>query len=621
MKRVENEGSAMSVRRIRRWTALATVGGVAAVLVVAGSPASSATGGRDKATSALMNVASSAAPFQHNLQAWPTMAVDPVNTDVLAATANDWVDMQPCSKQAATTGAGCGLPAADPNVGGASNRGVGFSGVYFSFNQGRRWTQPTYQGLTAAGCDPTVEPCTAQPGPIHTVPNYYENGLRTRGGSSVAFGPVLKNGKFSWKNGSRLYLSTTGGTLTNSAIVPGRIDSSKAIMVSHIDNATPARVANQANWSAPVTVPESAPAISTPTAAQVWADNASSSRYFGRVYTCYNDFLYAVVPGNVGPIQPTVGVSSDGGQTWQTHGIAPPVNSPSEGHRVFCTVRTDSRGVVYAFFTHYSGIFPSFERTATQSMMKSFDGGATWTEPVDILPMDTGCFTIDQISFRCVDAGPAGNPQEPQPNVSIANGAPTGADATDEIVFDWSDGRLGPDKQASFLSYSRDRGRTWSTPEAVSRPGERVLFTSLAIAPDASRVYVTYNAFTTPSSPTTSQPRLLRGVLRSAAIGRGGAPVGWITNHEGRSGDTRGTSFGVWNYPEFLGFGVSAIATRRYGAGTWTDVSHTADCPAIDAWRQASNEADKVLTPAPWPLADCPANFGNSDVVSATTGR
>ena len=40
-----------------------------------------------------------------------------------------------------------------------------------------------------------------------------------------------------------------------------------------------------------------------------------------------------------------------------------------------------------------------------------------------------------------------------------------------------------------------------------------------------------------------------------------------------------------------------------------------------DAWRQASNEADKVLTPAPWPLADCPANFGNSDVVSATTGR
>jgi hypothetical protein len=392
-------------------------------------------------------------------------------------------------------------------------------------------------------------------------------------------------------------------------------------MVSHIDNATPTRVADQSNWSKPVTVPESAPAISTPTAAQVWADNAGSSRYFGRVYTCYNDFLYSVVPGNVGPIQPTVGVSSDGGQTWQTHKIAPPVDSAGDGHRVFCTVRTDSRGVVYAFFTHYSGTFPSFEQTAAQSMMKSFDGGATWTEPVDILPMNTGCNYVDKLSFRCVDAGPAGNPQEPQPNVSIANGAPTGADATDEIVFAWDDGRLGQDKQAAFLSHSSDRGRTWSTPEAVSRPGERELFTSVAIAPDASRVYVTYMAFTTPFRPTTSTPRLLRGVLRSAAIGRNGAPVRWTTDYVGPTGDARGTSFGVWNYSEFLGFGVSAIATRRYGAGTWTDVSRAADCPAIDAWRQASNEAGKVLTPAPWPLADCPANFGNSDIVSATTAR
>jgi hypothetical protein len=128
-------------------------------------------------------------------------------------------------------------------------------------------------------------------------------------------------------------------------------------------------------------------------------------------------------------------------------------------------------------------------------------------------------------------------------------------------------------------------------------------------------------AFTTPFSPTTSTPRLLRGVLRSAAIGRNGAPFHWTSDYVGPTGDARGTSFGVWNYSEFLGFGVSAIATRHYGAGTWTDVSHAADCPALDAWRQASNEAGKVLTPAPWPLADCPANFGNSDIVSATTAR
>ena len=114
---------------------------------------------------------------------------------------------------------------------------------------------------------------------------------------------------------------------------------------------------------------------------------------------------------------------------------------------------------------------------------------------------------------------------------------------------------------------------------------------------------------------------MLRGVLRSAVIGRHGAPVGWTTRYVGPSGDARGTSFAVWNYPEFVGFFVYAIATRHYGVGAWTDVSRTADCPAIDVWRQASFEADRVFTPAPWPLADCPANFGNSDIVSATTAR
>jgi hypothetical protein len=464
-----------------------------------------------------------------------------------------------------------------------------------------------------------VEPCTAQPGPIHTVPNYYENGLRARGGSSAAFGPVLRDGKFSWANGSRLYLSTTGSNLTNTPIEPGRLDATRAMMVSHIDNPTPARTADQSNWSDPVIVPERTPATSTPTEEQIWADNAGSSRFFGNVYMCYNDFLFPPVAGSVGPLQPTLAVSSDGGQTWTTRNVAPPVNSPSEGYRLACTVRTDSHGVVYAFFTHFPGQFPSFGIEGAQTIIKSFDGGATWTEPVDFLPMHTGCFYVDRIGDRCTGEGPAGTANEPGPSVGIANGAPTGADATDEIVFTWSDGRFGQNQEAALVSYSTDRGETWSAPVKVSRPGERVLYTAVAIAPDASRVYATYNAFTTPFSTTTSDPRLLQGVLRSAAIGRGGAPVGWTTNYVGRSGDARGTSFAVWNYPEFLGFYVYAIATRRYGAGAWTDVSRTADCPAVDAWRQASLEADKVLTPAPWPQADCPAKFGNSDIASATT--
>lgn len=577
-------------------------------------------GDTGNAKGALITVAGPTGVYQRNQQTMPTMAVDPVNTNVLAATGHELMDMQACSREAAINGAACSLPA-NAQGGGSFNKGVSYSGIYFSFDSGRRWTQPTYQGLTAAGCDPTVDPCVPQPGPIHTVPNYYENGLRASGGPSVAFGPVLRDGKFSWKNGSRLYFSSLANNLTSTPIQPGRIESPRTVTVSHIDDPTPARIADQSNWSAPVIVPPTSPATSRPTEDQIWADNASSSRYFGRTYMCYNDFLYVAAPGTTGPIQPTVAVSGDGGQTWATHNIAPPVNSPSEGYRLACTVRTDSRGVVYAFFTHFPDQFPSFGLEGAQTIVKSFDGGATWTEPVDFMPMNIGCYFVDTIGDRCTGEGPAGTANEPGPSVSIANGAPTGAGATDEIFFTWSDGRYGQNKEAALLSYSTDRARTWSTPKVVSKPGERVLYTAVAVAPDASRVYVTYNAFTSPFRPTTSEPRMMHGALRSAVVGRHGAPGGWNTRYVGPSGDARGTTFAVWSYPEFLGFFVSAVATRTYGVGAWTDVSRTADCPAIDAWRQASLEADRVQTPAPWPQTDCPANFGNSDMASATTAR
>ena len=80
----------------------------------------------------------------------------------LPAGANDLVDMQPCSKLASTTAGACSFPL------GTFNLGVGLTGVYFSFNSGHSWVQPIYHGLTAAGCDPTAEPCTAVPGPIQS---------------------------------------------------------------------------------------------------------------------------------------------------------------------------------------------------------------------------------------------------------------------------------------------------------------------------------------------------------------------------------------------------------------------------------------------------------------------
>src|ERR671935_239788 len=86
-------------------------------------------------------------------------------------------------------------------------------------------------------------------------------------------------------------------------------------------------------------------------------------------------------------------------------------------------------------------------------------------------------------------------------------------------------------------------------------------------------------------------------------------------------GDARGTSQGRILYNEFLGDYLYAVATRTYGVGVWTDTRRTADCPAMDAWREASFTAGHRVFPAPWPLGDCPdQSFGNNDIFSASTG-
>jgi hypothetical protein len=607
----------MNGRKKRRYLILAATGGMVLTLS-AGLPVAQAAGTTSPVTrtastatgtGALVSVGSPTGSHPENAQNEPALAVDPTSPNILAAGANDLVDMQPCSKQAATTAAACSFPL------GTFNLGVGLGGVYFSFDSGHSWIQPTYQGLTAAGCSPTAEPCTPQVGPIHTVPNYFENGLRSRSDPGVAFGPVPKNGTFSYANGTRLYYSNLATNLTDTRIQRGGINSNTAIAVSHIDNPTQARVADQSNWSQPFFVPANIAASAGLDKEQVWADNAATSPFFGRAYVCYTDF-HSFSRGNNFAQFPMIAVSADGGLTWKTHSVAPPttVRSSFQG----CTVRTDSHGNVYDFFTHFSNT----SNNGAQTMVTSSNGGTTWGRPVDFMQMNASCFFFDPVAGRCNSEGPAGarNDLMAMPSIDIANGAPTGTDATNEIVDGWSDGRFGVNHEVTLLSFSTDLGQTWSTPQTVSLPGDRALYSAPAIAPDGSRVYVTYNAFTTPLTPTTNAtPRMEHGVLVSSPIGAGGAPTGFTTEFVGPSGDARGTSQGRILYNEFLGDYVYAIATRTYGAGTWTDVPNTADCPAMDAWRLASFNAGHRVFPAPWPLGDCPANFGNNDISSATT--
>ena len=103
------------------------------------------------------------------------------------------------------------------------------------------------------------------------------------------------------------------------------------------------------------------------------------------------------------------------------------------------------------------------------------------------------------------------------PSIDIANGAPTGAGATNVIYDTWVDGRAGVNNEHVMLSYSGDGGTTFSTPQVVAtKPGDRGYYAAVALSPDGTDAYLVYNAFTTPLPPLpndTTTPRGLVGVV------------------------------------------------------------------------------------------------------------
>jgi len=162
-----------------------------------------------------------------------------------------------------------------------------------------------------------------------------------------------------------------------------------------------------------------------------------------------------------------------------------------------------------------------------------------------------------------------------------------------------------------MFSYSTSRGATWSSATRISSNPDRGYYAAPAVSPDGRHVYVVYNAFTTPFRTNTSDPRGLVGAVRHADIGVGGAPTGWTTLHTGATGDPRGSSQNDLR-AEFLGDYVYAAATNTYGTAVWNDTRNAADCPAMDAFRQALQDGAAATPPAVQQA--CPARFGNTDI-------
>jgi hypothetical protein len=556
----------------------------------------------------LVTTGSPSGTTPQNHQNEPAVAVNPANPDVLAAGVNDFVDWRPCPDTSTQTGT-CFDPADNP---------VGLSGVYFSFDRGHTWTQPAYTGLTAADCASTG-PCSAHTGSIHTLPWYAENGLISNGDPAVAFGPKPVNGVFSWANGARLYYANLTASITDGFPQKQPFKGFLAVGVSRLDNPTAARVQNKNNWMAPVIASTRMSSTTFEDKDQIWADNAASSPFFGSVYMCVDEFR-SQEKGRALPVPQVVGISRDGGDTWTKKQVNAATANNQQGFKAACSIRTDSHGVVYLFYTQFAVGFPG---VGHHVMQKSFNGGQTWTPPVDIAPMNDSCYNFDPVEGRCVGDGWSGVRIDlaASPSVDIANGAPTGVGATNEIVDAWSDGRFGLNHEVTLLTYSTNGGSTWSSPSTVSLAGDRSTYSAPAISPTGDRVYVVYEGPRTPFETDFTTPRSYHGVFLSAPIGSNGAPGSFTTVENGPLGDLRATYPGHDIYQERIGDYVYAAASSTYGAGVWTDARDAAVCPAVQAWRAASFAAGaRVLPGAPWPTTDCPAAFGNTNIYAATTG-
>jgi hypothetical protein len=584
------------------------LGLVAVALVLTVPSAVAAVGDRE------VTIGSPSSPFSQNKQNEPAIAMDARNEMVLAAGANDNIDEEACNAGNPTT---CPFTA-----------GIGGSGIYFSFDGGKSWTQPTYTGLTARDClGPAA--CTTHVGPIGTLPWYYEDGLESDGDPALAFGPRPGPDGFSWSNGSRLYYANL--TANINAKKDETFKGVEAIYVSRTDDpetAAKGGVDGKAAWRHPVRVSQQSSATFADKE-QIWADNASSSKFFGNVYVCWENFV-----GSSGPL--VVATSRNGGDSWdQVKVTAAHAAAAKHWGQSGCTIRSDSNGVVYVFYEEFQnpdkvGLPP----TGTHFLVKSFDGGATWTKPMALYNVVDPCFaeSFDGTSNRCVEDGVAGarNDLSASPSVSIANGAPTGAGATDEIVNAWADGRDGLNNEHVMFAYSNGGGDpgTWSTRTAIEtvKTGtsrDRGYYAAPAISPTGGDVWVVYNAFTNPFRTTTTAPRSLVGAVVHASIPTSGASKGVVGPfsevHRGASGDPRASSQNNLVI-EFLGDYVYAVAGNSYAAAVWNDVRDGADCPAIDAWRagvQTPSTSDDVARPAP--QVDCPATFGNTDIFGWTS--
>ena len=318
---------------------LGLVAGLALVVAAAIGPASTASAQGDT----LINVGSPPAPFSANKQNEPAVAIDASHPNVLAAGANDNIDMEACN--AGTDD--------DVSVHRGRRRLRRLFLVRLAAAPGRSRRTRADAPAAAPAPSATSEPPASRSGPIGTLPRILRErpGLRRRPGASRS-DPCTADGGFSWANGVRLYYANLTSNFPSHAGVQGRRGHrGVAHRRTRGHRLTQDIVDDQDNWRAPVIASKqnSRPVLRQGAGLgrqrRVEPVLRQRIRLLRGVPGLERQRVHAAAAATCSPRR----TAATPGPRSRSRPATNNIHSPNGFGRSGCTVRTDSHGVVYVF--------------------------------------------------------------------------------------------------------------------------------------------------------------------------------------------------------------------------------------------------------------------------------
>jgi hypothetical protein len=507
--------------------------------------------------------------FPTNKQNEPTIAVNPLDSNLMVAGANDEQRQPACGP-----GPVRGDDALESDCSFFTD--VGTSGVYTSSDGGATWQN---RGLLPGFTDPAAGDPAA---------NFEPGKLVSDGDPVVVYGPKLvghgKNTEFSYEDGARAYYASLGAFASTQKISK---NAPEVLTVSRSDD-------DGATWDDPV-VAVNAHGHRFNDKENIWADNNPASPYFGRVYVSWTQFRD--VPGSSEPVMITY--STDGGDTWARPNQLSIASNRGHGGRQGSAVTTGPDGTVYV-------IWEDSERKGhyKQVVATSMDGGATFTKQQRIAFVDDIQDPIPGANFRTDSFVSVATDQR------VTETQPFGV-----VYTAWAD-ELDGDTGEIVVSKSSDHGLTWSDPMTVSSATADgyAFFQGLGVAPNG-RVDVGYQALTAEDEDDfgTGNASIDSYYVGSTDGGNTWSAPMVVSSESSDPAVSAANSL----VEQFWGDYNTVVSSNSRAWFIYTDSRDGEGCPAVDAYQHLV--ADGTATPDDKPAlgaedSPCSDAFGDTDI-------